>query len=87
MYPKKGVIAVGSDADLVIIDPGLKITLAHGILHENTDYTPYEGIPLTGYPVMTFSRGEIIVRDGKFIGNKGRGKFLKRSLPDLSSRS
>jgi len=83
MYPKKGVIAVGSDADIVLIDPNLKQTITFDMLHENTDYTPYEGIEVTGYPVMTISRGEVIVRDGKFTGQKGRGKFLKCGLPIL----
>jgi dihydropyrimidinase len=81
MYPKKGVIAVGSDADLVIIDPTIKKTMTFELLHENCDYTPYEGIPINGYPVMTISRGEVIVQDGEFIGKKGRGKFIKRNLP------
>ena len=83
MYPKKGVIAVGSDADIVLIDPNLKQTITFDMLHENTDYTPYEGFEVTGYPVMTISRGEVIVRDGKFTGQKGRGKFLKCGLPIL----
>jgi dihydropyrimidinase len=83
MYPKKGVIAKGSDADLVLIDPELSKTLTHDMLHENCDYTPYEGLHLKGYPVMTISRGEIIVQDNCFIGKKGRGKFIKRGLPSL----
>ena len=83
MYPKKGVIAVGSDADLVLIDPDVKTTLTHDMLHENCDYTPYEGMHLSGYPVMTISRGEIIVEDGRFLGNKGRGSYLKRGTPIL----
>jgi len=86
MYPQKGVIAEGSDADLVIIDPERKGTVTRELLHENTDYTPYEGMPLAGLPTMTFSRGECIVREGRFVGRKGRGKFLKRGLPDLSPR-
>jgi len=86
MYPQKGVIAVGSDADIVVIDPDIKQTLRFDMLHENTDYTPYEGMPLTGYPVMTISRGEVIVQNGYFTGQKGRGKFLKRALPDLRGR-
>jgi len=85
MYPKKGVIAVGSDADLALIDPDYKAALTFDMLHENCDYTPYEGLPLNGYPVMTISRGEVIVRDGCYIGDKGRGRFLKRGLPDLAS--
>ena len=81
LYPKKGVIAVGSDADIVIIDPGFEGTLTHGMLHENCDYTPYEGLPLRGYPIMTISRGEVIARDGLFTGSKGRGRFLRRDAP------
>ena len=83
LYPRKGVIAVGSDADFVIIDPAAKKTLTFDMLHENTDYTPYEGMPITGYPVMTISRGEIIVENGRFTGLAGRGRFLKRGMPDL----
>jgi len=83
LYPKKGIIAIGSDADLVLIDPKTHATLTHDMLHENTDYTPYEGLPLSGYPVMTISRGEVIVENGRFLGKKGRGNFLKRGLPRL----
>lgn len=78
IYPQKGCIAVGSDADLVVIDPKLKKKIIKEELHENTDYTPFENIEVTGYPVMTISRGEIIVKNNEFIGQKGRGKFLKR---------
>lgn len=78
MYPKKGDIKVGSDADIVIINPEKQVTLKKLILHENVDYTCYEGFKLQGYPVITISRGEVIVRGGKFIGKKGRGKFIKR---------
>lgn len=87
LYPKKGVIAVGSDADIVIIDPDVRTTLTKDMLHENCDYTPYEGIKLNGYPVVTISRGEVIVQDGSFTGKKGRGRFLKRGLPDLGAGS
>lgn len=78
IYPQKGCIAVGSDADLVVIDPKIRKKITKGELHENTDYTPFEKIEIIGCPVMTISRGEIIVKDNKFIGQKGRGKFLKR---------
>jgi len=87
MYPKKGVIAVGSDADLAVIDPNVKGSVTFDMLHENTDYTPYEGLPLSGYPVITFSRGEMIVKDRQFIGSKGRGLFIRRGMPDLNVRA
>ena len=79
MYPKKGTIQEGSDADLVVIDPNLTKKITVSELHENVDYTSFEGIEVKGYPVMTISRGEIIVEDNKFIGEKGRGKFIKKS--------
>jgi dihydropyrimidinase len=78
LYPKKGVIKEGSDADLVIIDPGKRVTLGKKMLHENVDYSAYEGFELEGYPECTVSRGEVIVRDGVFLGKRGRGRFLKR---------
>ena len=78
IYPQKGCIAAGSDADLVVIDPKIRKKITKGELHENTDYTPFENIEIIGCPVMTISKGEIIVKDNKFIGQKGRGKFLKR---------
>jgi len=83
LYPRKGVIAVGSDADIVLIDPEVRTALTREMLHENCDYTPFEALPLNGYPIMTISRGEIIVKDGSFIGQKGRGRFLKRGMPEL----
>lgn len=79
MYPKKGSIQVGADADLVVIDPNLTKKIRVEDLHENVDYTAFEGIEVKGYPVMTISRGEIIVEDNKFIGEKGRGRFIKRN--------
>ena len=83
LYPKKGVIKLQSDADFVVIDPQKRVALTQSLLHENCDYTPYEGLSLSGWPVMTALRGEIIAKDGEFLGEKGRGKFLKRGLPRL----
>ena len=79
MYPKKGAIQIGSDADLVVIDPKLKKIITAKELHENVDYTPFEGIEIVGCPVMTISQGEVIVENNKFVGEKGRGKFIKRN--------
>lgn len=85
LYPKKGVIQPGADADLVLFDPDVEWTLTHADLHERVDYTPYEGMPLRGKPVMTMSRGEVIVKDGEFIGVAGRGNFIARKIPDLNA--
>jgi dihydropyrimidinase len=81
MYPQKGVIRAGSDADIVIIDPDKRVSLGNGTFHGNVDYTAYEGMELSGFPVCTVSRGEVIVRDGVFTGRAGRGRFVRRSLP------
>ncbi|WP_252254775.1 dihydropyrimidinase [Clostridium sp. ZBS12] len=85
LYPKKGTIQVGSDGDIVIIDPEREVTLTNSNLHSNVDYSAYEGIRVKGYPVITISRGQIIVKDNKFIGQKGYGKFIKRSKVDLNN--
>jgi len=80
LYPQKGTLKVGSDADIVIIDPKKKITLTNSILHQNVDYTPFEGMKLQGYPVLTMSRGKVIVKDNIFVGEKGYGQFIKRYI-------
>jgi len=78
LYPKKGVIKEGSDADMVIIDPDKRVVLSREKLHANVDYSAYEGFEVQGYPVCTISRGEVIVRDGAVTAQAGRGEFLKR---------
>lgn len=80
IYPRKGLLAAGSDADIVIFDPNRSLTVTKNLLHENVDYTPYEGIEVQGYPTMTISRGAIVMKEGEFVGQKGAGQFLKRSL-------
>lgn len=78
LYPNKGTIAVGSDADLVIFDPKLKKIIAQNALHQNVDYTPYQGFEVTGYPIVTLSRGRVIMQYGEFVGEIGAGKFMAR---------
>jgi dihydropyrimidinase len=76
LYPRKGTIAMGSDADLAIWDPDQRVRVE--ATHDNTGYTPYQGRELTGWPVMVLSRGEVIVDRGTFLGARGRGQFLVR---------
>lgn len=83
LYPQKGSINIGGDADLMIFDPNKKVTINHGMLNENIDYTPYEGLELEGYPVATFSRGELVAENGKYVGAEKRGKFIKRGSPTI----
>ena len=78
LYPQKGTIAPGADADLVLFDPNNEVIVTADTLHQNCDYTPYEGMRLKGWPKTVLSRGEFIVRDGRFIGSEGRGRYLKR---------
>ncbi|MDQ7024223.1 MAG: dihydropyrimidinase [Anaerolineae bacterium] len=77
-FDKKGHLAVGYDADIVIFDPEAKKTLSTETLHEQVDWTPYDRLELHGLPISTISRGEVIVLDGEFIGQAGRGQFIKR---------
>ena len=78
LYPRKGTIAVGSDADLVIFDPHKEVTLSYKTLHQNVDYCPFEGWKVRGYPTTVVSRGRIVVRDGEFVGQVGAGEFIPR---------
>ena len=78
LYPRKGAIQIGSDADILIIDPGRETRVTARRLHMNSDYSPYDGMDLRGFPEITMLRGKVIQRDGEFLGKKGDGKFLKR---------
>lgn len=78
LYPKKGTIAVGTDADIVLWDPKRKGTVRHPMLKDGCDYTPYEGMEITGWPVLTMLRGNTIMRDGEVIGEAGFGEEILR---------
>lgn len=78
LYPKKGTIAVGTDADIVLWDPNRKETIRQEILHHGSDYTPWEGFAVTGWPVMTIAKGKTVVEDGKVVGAMGAGTFIAR---------
>jgi len=84
LHPRKGTIAIGSDADFAIWDPLKKVTISREILHDNMDYTPYEGIVVTGWPVITISRGAVICENGRLAARPGRGEFLTRN-PEAAS--
>jgi dihydropyrimidinase len=78
LYPQKGTIMVGSDADLVIFDPHKKTILTNRSFQTNCDWSPYEGFKLIGYPFMTLSRGQVVAINGKFVGRGGHGRFVRR---------
>ncbi|HEY3449308.1 MAG TPA: dihydropyrimidinase [Myxococcales bacterium] len=78
LYPKKGALVPGADADVVVWDPERRQSLSAAALHMRTDYSPYEGRTVKGAPAMVFGRGELIVDDGRWLGRPGRGRFLKR---------
>ena len=80
LYPRKGAIAVGSDADIALLDPMIRRKVRLEDLHES-DYTPWEGHEITAWPVMTILRGKVMVENGEFSGNLKDGKYLKRSIP------
>ena len=84
LYPRKGTIAVGSDADIAIWDPRKQVTVRAADIHDNVGYTPYEGMQLTGWPVTVISRGRIVVDDGKLQAARGSGAFLPCALSDAA---
>ena len=78
LFPRKGTIAVGSDADLVIYDPAYRGVLSAVAQHSNCDYNGFEGMEIEGRPAVVTVRGRVQVRDGQFVGERGRGRLLKR---------
>jgi dihydropyrimidinase len=79
MYPTKGAVAAGSDADLVVYDPKRKRKISARTHHMDVDYSCYEGREVQGASDVVLSRGSVIVRDGKFTGKKGHGRFVRRA--------
>jgi dihydropyrimidinase len=81
LYPRKGTIAVGGDADIAIWDPDRDVEIRHERLHDAAGYTPYEGMRVRGWPIQTLSRGVSLWRDGRVTAERGRGQFLRRRRP------
>ena len=84
LYPKKGTIAVGSDADIAVWDPERETEITAGMLHDNVGYTPYEGRRLRGWPMTVLSRGRFVVKDGKLLVRRGSGQFLPCGLSEAA---
>jgi dihydropyrimidinase len=84
LYPKKGTIAVGSDADIVLWDAKREVTISQSLMHGGCDYTPYEGIKVKGWPLSTMLRGKFVVRDGKLAGKPGDGAYVPREKSQLA---
>jgi dihydropyrimidinase len=79
LYPKKGAIAVGSDADITILDPARRGTVRAADLHE-TDYTPWEGHDIFAWPVVTILRGKVMVENGQYHASPSDGRYLRRKI-------
>ena len=84
MFPRKGSISIGADADIVVYDPNRKRTISAKTHHMDVDYSCYEGRQVQGASDVVLSRGSVIVRDGQFTGRKGAGKFVTRSTADYA---
>src|SRR5204863_7620353 len=84
LFPRKGTIAVGSDADIVVFDPNKKQTLSVKTLHMRVDYNPYEGTKVEGAPAFVISQGNVIIEGDKLVGKKGDGSVIKRR-PSLAN--
>lgn len=81
LYPRKGSIIIGADADIALWDPNRRVVIDNAMLHHNVDYTPYQGIEVKGWPVLTLSRGKVVSRDLALTGRSGWGQFLPCGTP------
>lgn len=79
LYPQKGSLAIGSDADITIWDPGVKRTIRHSDMHDGSDYSPYEGMEINGWPTTVILGGKVMIEDEVLMGKKGQGAYRPRS--------
>ncbi|WP_454736606.1 dihydropyrimidinase [Cupriavidus necator] len=84
LHPRKGTIAIGADADLAIWDPQREVVIRNADLHHAVDYTPYEGLRVTGWPVTTLVRGKVVAHEGEVRAETGHGQFLPCALPEMA---
>jgi dihydropyrimidinase len=87
LHPRKGTIAIGSDADLAVWDPEKRVDIQDETTHDATGYCPYAGRTLTGWPVTVVARGKVIIKDGTFQGERGDGQFLPREAGEAAKPS
>jgi dihydropyrimidinase len=87
LYPRKGTIQVGSDADIAIVDVNREMTVNADYLQSRADFSPWEGWKLKGWAVRTLVRGQTVMRDGQIVGRKGYGQYLPRPLPTAAVNS
>jgi dihydropyrimidinase len=83
LFPRKGLIAPGSDADIVLYDPNAAHTFSASTHHMNVDYSAYEGMKVTGKARTVLSRGQVVIDHDQYVGTAGSGTFLKRGLNGL----
>ncbi|RFZ81884.1 dihydropyrimidinase [Shinella sp. WSJ-2] len=85
LYPRKGTVAIGSDADIALWDPKKSVVITNEILHHGADYTPYEGLAITGWPVRVMVRGKTVIDGDALVAQKGLGDYLARARSPLSN--
>ena len=86
LYPQKGTIAIGADADIALWDPAKKTVLTNDLLQHGSDYTPYEGLEVTGWPVRLLIRGKTVTEGGRVVGSRNHGRYLPRGRSSLAKR-
>ncbi|MDP6087147.1 MAG: amidohydrolase family protein, partial [Nitrospinota bacterium] len=90
LFPRKGILRVGADADLMVLDLNKKVRVTAKMLNSHADYSPYEGFVSRGWPVVTIAGGEIVQEGGKLRKTKRRGRYLRRfpeHMPETQRRS